>query len=170
MGAEIYLIWLSAAVFAAAVVFVLARRSGGKEQSPAAEETERSPVPVEGSNAHAGMHKGVKYWVYLENDAARVEIETGEEKGGPFVSDSREGRARLPGDARDSDVRELIRLGAFRVEATEVEDLLAAHFEARTLNLNAGTRFGVMLDRHALDRIVELLTAVREKGLGGPAR
>lgn len=169
MGWDNHILWALAAVIVVAAVCMLARRCGVREQAPAAEESERSPVPVEGSNAHTGMHSGVKYWVYLEDGTARVEIETGEEKGAPFVSDSREGRARLPGDARGSDVRELIRLGAFRVEAPEAEDLLAAHFEARTLDLNSGTRFGVMLDRHMLNRIVDLLVAVREKGLGAKA-
>ena len=165
MGGDNYFLWALIAALAVAGAWFLARRRA--EEGPAAsEEDERSPVPVEGSNAYTGTRKGVKYWVYLEGGSARVEIETGRVKGPPFVSESGPGRAVLPGDARDGDVRDLIRLGAVRVEAATEADLLSAHFEARALDLNSGTRFGFRPDAHVLGRVVELLIAVRDKGLG----
>lgn len=166
MGGDNYLLWSLIAALAAAAL-LLARRRGCGRGVPASAEAERPLAQVEGADAQVGVHAGVKYWVYLEDDSVRVEIETGADKGPPFASDSRHGREGLPADARAGDVRELLRLGAALVEAPAEADLLAARFPREKLDANAGTGFPAKFDEGALGRIVELLAAVRDKGMAG---
>lgn len=163
MGNDNYFVWGAAAAAAAALIYALVRLRGRGKKSAAA-ETERSPVAVEGSSAFTGMHDGVKYWIYFENGEARAEIEAGGGRPAPFIADARKGKAQLPGDGRDGDIRELLRLGALRVEAAEGTGLISAHFPERVLNLNAGTRYAPRADEDNANKAAALLRAVRDKG------
>lgn len=156
------LIWLGVAA-AAALLLALWKLRKNSAQAASADEGEKPPVPVEHTTAYAGMHKGVKYWIYYENEKARIEIELGEEAAAPFMSDRRTGKAELPGDPRDLEVTELLELRAFYVEAGVTGLLVAALFPERVLNRHAGLPGGPTPVEAAANRIVELLAAIRDK-------
>lgn len=163
MGENNHLVLTIAAAAAAALAFVLVRRFlAGRRPAPAA--AERDPVPVEGSSAFAGMHMGIKYWIYFEDGEARLELESSGAAQPAFAADARNGRAQLPGDDRDQEVRELIRLGALSVEACAETGQVLACFPNSVLNMNAGTRFAPRADEENARKAVELLAAVRDKG------
>lgn len=162
MGNNNYIVWVAAAAIAAALVYVVIRLRGRGGKAAAA-ETERAPVAVEGSSAFAGMRRGVKYWIYFENGEARAELEAAG-RPAPFLADARKGKAQLPGDGRDNDIRELLRLGAVAVEAAEGTGVVSAYFPERVLNLNAGTRYAPRADEDNAARAADLLIAVRDKG------
>lgn len=159
MGENNYLV-LGAAAAAVVLAAVLLRRFlAGRRPAPA--ETERDPVPVEGSSAFAGMRRGVKYWIYFEDGEARLELESAVEPLAAFTADARKGRAVLPGDARDHEVRELIRLGALSVEASAETGQVLARFPENFLNMNSGTRFAPRADSENAGRAADLLIALR---------
>jgi hypothetical protein len=168
MGNDQNLVWLGLCAAGGVLLFLLLRWLRRKPSAPPGEAPEQSPVPVEGSLAFTGRHKGVKYWIYYENNQARLEIETGGEITAPFLADRREGKPKLPGDARDAEVQELLRLGALYVEAAANGNLIAAHFEERYLNANAGTRHAPRPEEDNANKAAELLTALRDKS-GAPA-
>ncbi|MBI4350371.1 MAG: hypothetical protein HY550_02925 [Elusimicrobia bacterium] len=169
---ENIILLVSCAAAALLALLLLRPRKSAAKAAPA-DEGERSPVPVEGSTAFTGMHKGVKYWVFFEKDLSRMEIGMGEEVTAPFLSDRRPGTPKLPGDPRDLEVRELFKLRAQYVEASVTGNLIAAQFPDRVLNANAGSPVPPAPDEAAANKVAELLAAIREKSRepsGKPAR
>jgi len=145
------------AAAAALVIWFFLRR---KKAAQPADDGEQAPVPVEGSTAFTGRHGGVKYWVYYEGGQARLEIETDGEIAAPFTAEHGPGKKDRPGDERDLEVRELFRLGAVSVTA---DKLVAAQFEERVLNVNAGTRYAPRPEETSAHKAVELLRLIRDK-------
>jgi hypothetical protein len=166
MGNNEYLIWAAAAAGAGLLLWKLRKSAPGGKPEDAGE---KSPVAVADSTAFTGMHKGVKYWIYFDNSQARMEIETGGEITVPFIADRSSGRPKLPGDARDPEVQELFRLGALNLEVAATGSLIAALFEERTLNANAGTRHAIRPEEDMANKVAELLTVIRDKSFIAPA-
>lgn len=162
MGNNENLIWYALAA-AAALLLAAWRFLRGRKAAQPADDGEQAPAPVEGSTACSGRHKGVKYWIYYDDGKARMEIEAGGEVTAPFLADRRESRPVFPGDSRDEEVKELFILRALSVEAVSPGNLVAAQFEERVLNINAGTRFAPLPDQGTADKIAGLLIALREK-------
>ncbi|MDD2805578.1 MAG: hypothetical protein PHV33_08490 [Elusimicrobiales bacterium] len=154
------MVWYILAALAAGLLIWLVLR--GKKAAPPADDGEQSPVPVEGSTAFTGRHGGVKYWLYYEGGQARLEIETDCEMTAPFTAAHGPGKKERPGDERDFEVRELFRLGAVSVTADKI---VAAQFEERILNVNAGTRYAPRPEETAAAKAVDLLKAIRDKSL-----
>lgn len=157
-----YLVW---AALGAAVLLVLVR-SFRRPPAPPPSPEEKAPELVDGSPVFTGIHKGVKYWVYLEDGQARLEIEAGHELAKPYVADRRTGPARLAGDPRDVEALELFKLRAVYVEAAG--KLVMAQFPDRELNENAATTAAPQPKAGAAARVAELLTAIRDKSAVNP--
>lgn len=163
MGNNEHMFLYALAAAAAALLFFAWRAWKKRTAARPAEEAEQAPVAVEGSTAYTGRHRGVKYWIYYDNAQARVEIEAGGEVTDPFMADRRESKPVFPGDARDEEVKALFILRALFVEAVSPGNLVAALFEERVLNLNAGTRFAPRPDEETVNKVADLLIGIRDK-------
>jgi hypothetical protein len=161
------IIWVSAGAAVLLLVALWLRKRAARARPAEAEE--RAPAPVEGSTAFTGVHKGVKYWVYFENNKARLEIEAGEAVAAPFMADRRAGAPVMPGDARDAEVLELFKLRADYVEASAAGNLITAQFPESVINAYAGKPYPPVPDEAASNKAAEQLAGIREKTRGQAA-
>ncbi|MDD5208419.1 MAG: hypothetical protein PHV36_03470 [Elusimicrobiales bacterium] len=167
MGKDQIFIWV-AVCFAAALLLVLLKFLRARGKAAPVDDGESPPALIEGTAVFTGRHKGVKYWLYYDNERARLEIEMGEGVASPFIYDRKADKPELPGDARDLEVKELLELRAVYVEAAATGALVAALFPERVLNGNAGRPGGPSPEEAVANKVVELLSAIRDKSRKRP--